>query len=452
MKDVKRAIQAGCDHAPGAEDPACDACRARALAAGIWREERDRDEAGAREAAERALLARWPPAPRRWVGNVVAACAVAAVGMLAVDLGMRRAATGESPAVASGSAQVDASPGAGIASASARTSAPGVVPAGSGARPHAPAVVAAAECRRCAWQVPAAPGVALPQGERVDVPAGEHLLLGWAIDRGLVDPGEGVDVDGPADVRLDAGDGGGDAQTALVVERGRAHVRAKTERAVGGALGTSWGADAEWTIEQRPDRMRVAVAQGEVFLSRAGEAPVVVGSGRTVDVLRDGRTVDAADTGGEPTGATASVLAAGPSPMAAATPVNAAPGGDAAGDRASFLQAELDLKAGRVDKARDRLEPLLRSHDAPLAGDAAYVLAQAAATPAARADVLARYLATDPPDPYRSQATAERARALCEAGDPAAARALLAHVGGGDLPTVTRGAVARARACLAPSP
>jgi hypothetical protein len=309
--------------------------------------------------------------------------------------------------------------------------------------------VAAAECRRCEWQVPAAPGAALPEGERVDVPVGEHLLLGWAIDRGLVDPGEGVDVDGPAHLRLDAGDGGGDAQTVLVVERGRAHVRARTERAVGGTLATLWGADAEWTIEQRPDRMRVAVAQGEVFLSRAGEAPVVVGSGRTVDVLRDGRTVDAVDTGSETAGVDAPVVAPVPPGGVAATSVNAEPDSDAVRDRASFQQAELYLKAGRIDKARERLEPLLRSRNAALAGDAAYVLAQAAGSPTARGEVLARYLATNPPDPYRTQATAERARALCEAGDVPAARALLDTVAGDSLPTVTRGALARARACLA---
>jgi hypothetical protein len=303
-------------------------------------------------------------------------------------------------------------------------------------------VVAAAECHRCAWQVQPAPGAPLPEGERVDVPAGEHLLVGWAIDRGLVDPGEGVDVDGPAHVRLDAGDGGGDSQALLVVEQGRARVRAKTERAVGSTLATLRGADAEWTIEQRADRMRVAVARGEVLLTRGGEAPVVVGSGRTVDVLLDGRAVDAVDA----------VDTAGAGEAARGRHGSGSAGAGTEPERASFLQAELDLKAGRVDRARERLEPLLRSHDAPLAGDAAYVLAQAAGGPAARGEVLARYLATHPPEPYRSQATAERARALCEAGDVPAARALLDTVAGDSLPTVTRGALARASACLAQAP
>jgi hypothetical protein len=265
-----------------------------------------------------------------------------------------------------------------------------------------------------------------------------------------VDPGEGVDVEGPANVRLDMGDAGGRAQPVLVVDRGRARVRTKAERAVAGTLATLWGADAEWTIEQRPDRMRVAVAQGEVFLTRAGETPVIVGSGRTVDVLLDGRTVDAAGTGSGTAGAAAPVVVAAGGDPARERHVAASAGAGPEPERASFQQAELDLKAGRVDKARARLEQLLRSHDAPLAGDAAYVLAQATDSPAARAEVLARYLATGPPEPYRTQATAERARALCEAGDLTAAGALLDAVGQASLPTVTRGAVARARACVGP--
>jgi hypothetical protein len=283
------------------------------------------------------------------------------------------------------------------------------------------------------------------------VPAGEHLLLGWAIDRGLVDPGEGVDVEGPANVRLDTGDAGGRAQPVLVVDRGRARVRAKAERAVAGTLATLWGADAEWTIEQRPDRMRVAVAQGDVFLTRAGETPVVVGAGRAVDVLLDGRTVDAVDTGSEPAVVPPPVVAAAGGDAARGRHVSGPAGVGPESERASFQQAELDLKAGRVGKARERLEPLLRSHDAPLAGDAAYVLAQAAESPAARAEVLARYLGTDPPEPYRTQATAERALALCEAGELAAGRALLDAVHGDSLPPVTRGAVARAKACVTPA-
>jgi hypothetical protein len=368
------------------------------------------------------------------------------VGLLAMGLGMQRAATGASPGTMSATAPFATPSGPGLASASASPSAPAVAASSSG-RARAPAVVAAAECRRCTWQLATAPGAPLPEGERVDVPAGEHLLLGWAIDRGLVDPGESVDVEGPANVRLDTGDAGGRAQPVLVVERGRARVRAKAERAVAGTLATLWGADAEWTIEQRPDRLRLAVAQGEVFLTRAGETPVVVGSGRAVDVLLDGRTVDVVEASNEAAGLPAPVIAAASGDAARQRRVS--PGAGAESERASFQQAELDLKAGRVARARERLEPLLRSHDAPLAGDAAYVLAQAADSPVARAEVLARYLASDPPEPYRTQATAERARALCEAGDLAAARALLDAVVEASLPTVTRGAVARAKGCLA---
>jgi hypothetical protein len=287
---------------------------------------------------------------------------------------------------------------------------------------------------------PAAPGTALPVGERVDVPHGDRLQVGWAVDRGLVDPAEGVEVTGPAQARVEARGAGGETAVVLVVAHGRAFARARNERAVAGAFATLRGQDAEWTVDQRADRLRVVVERGEVWLERSIEAPMRLAPGTTVDVLPDGSVRDLA---------AASQRAAATSPAAWAPPVASAAGDPRAVDRASFLEAELALRAGNRDGARERLEALLRSSDAALAGDAAFLLARSTDAAAERADVLARYLRANPPEPYRAQARAERATALCEAGRVAEARALLDASGDAQPLDVTRGALASARACVA---
>jgi hypothetical protein len=279
--------------------------------------------------------------------------------------------------------------------------------------------------------------------------------VGWAIDRTLVDPGEGIDVKGPAQLRIEGGGAGVDAGVLLVVTRGQAHVRTKGEHALAGAFATLRGQDADWTLEQRADRMRVVVRLGDVLLSRSGEAPLRLASGAAVDVLADGRVVDVGETTQSSAVAARAPSAVAPAPgadrpaLAGATPDGAPPLSDVhARERASFLDGELELKAGRVEAARERLETLMRSSDPALAGDAAFLLARSSAGAAERAGVLARYLQSNPPQPYRAQATAERATALCESGRVAEARALLDGTGDAEPPEVTRQALAGARECL----
>jgi hypothetical protein len=445
-----------CDHAAGAEDASCEACRlrarARSIAADVWRDDVGQEDAARRETAERELLARWPPPPRRLPAQLATGLAVGAVLLVALDLGLRGAAPKSAATTATAAASTSTT-GRGE-SAAVRAPGPAMSAApepASQARPSATAVVAVAGCARCTWQAPVAPGATLGAGERVDVPRGERLLMGWAVEQGLVDPAEGIEVTGPAQVRIEP--------QGPVVTQGQARARTRSERSLAGVFATLRGADAEWTLEQRADRMRVAVVRGEVWLAHAGDAQVRLASGDAVDVLPDGCVVGpgeappriaaaSAPPSGRPRAPSepapaASVAAAAPDPAA-----NSA--ADArARDRASFLEAELELKAGHSEGARERLEALLRSSDAPLAGDAAFLLARSASGPAERADVLARYLRTDPPEPYRAQATAERAAALCEAGNVAEARELLDAAGASPSPDVAGRTLAIARACVA---
>jgi hypothetical protein len=487
---MKATTDVRCDHAAGAEDAACEACRLRAragsLAAGIWREDVARDDVSRREAAERELAARWPPPPRRLGTYLATGLALAAVLLAALDLGLRRGAPNAATSASAGAgagvgagagagagAGVGAGAGAGVgvgvgvgagAGAGAGRSAPVAAspPAGPAdaqpllrGRRSAPDVVPVADCRRCTWVAAPEPGAPLRAGDRVDVPRGERLLMGWAMDRGLVDPAEAVEVIGPAQVRLEAHGTGGDAGVVPVLAQGQARARTRGEHAVAGAFATLDGSDAEWTLEQRADRMRVVVIRGEVSLAHAGEAPLRLASGDTVDVLPDGHVTRAGEAAGPRIAAAAPRPAAKrsgppaePSPSPRPDPAEAAVERRAR-DRATFLQAELDLNAGRVDGARQRLEELLRSSDAPLAGDAAFLLARSAGSASERADVLARYLGTNPPDPYRAQATAERAAALCESGSVAEARALLDSAEASPAPDVARTTLATARACVA---
>jgi hypothetical protein len=117
---------------------------------------------------------------------------------------------------------------------------------------------------------------------------------------------------------------------------------------------------------------------------------------------------------------------------------------DALRERASFSLAELELARGAKDDARARLESLLASADASLGADAAFLEARAAESPRARADVIARYLANDPPSPYRERAVVDQALALLDAGDVSGARARAAALRvRGHLPDVAAVALER---------
>jgi hypothetical protein len=106
-------------------------------------------------------------------------------------------------------------------------------------------------------------------------------------------------------------------------------------------------------------------------------------------------------------------------------------------ERASFSVAELELARGAKVQARKRLEGVRATADASLGADVVFLEARVADSPRARAAVIARYLATDPPSPYRERAMADEGLALLDAGDLAGARASAAALRArGHLPDV----------------
>jgi hypothetical protein len=112
-------------------------------------------------------------------------------------------------------------------------------------------------------------------------------------------------------------------------------------------------------------------------------------------------------------------------------------------ERACFALAELELARGATAAGRARLAQLRRSADDALVADAVFLEARAAASPRERADLYARYLAGDPPSPYRERAAVDEARALLDAGDIAGARARVAGLRAGSrLPDVAAVALA----------
>jgi hypothetical protein len=113
-------------------------------------------------------------------------------------------------------------------------------------------------------------------------------------------------------------------------------------------------------------------------------------------------------------------------------------------ERASFALAEVELARGAKDDARTRLESLLTAGDSSIAADAAFLEARAADSPRDRAAIIARYLADDPPSPYRERAMVDEGLALLEAGDRAGARARAAALRArGALPDVVAVALER---------
>jgi hypothetical protein len=110
-------------------------------------------------------------------------------------------------------------------------------------------------------------------------------------------------------------------------------------------------------------------------------------------------------------------------------------------DRASLSLAELELARGEVIAGRERLASLAASTDPALAADAVFLDARASSV-AERVEVYERYLATQPPSPFREEAMVERARALILHGDAAGARACVDELHKGpQLPSIVRASV-----------
>jgi hypothetical protein len=119
-------------------------------------------------------------------------------------------------------------------------------------------------------------------------------------------------------------------------------------------------------------------------------------------------------------------------------------------ERAAFALAEIELARGETDEGRRRLEALMGSADAELAADAVFLEARTSASPAERALLYARFLASGPPSPYRERAAVDEAAALLDAGDVEGARARAAALRAkGHLPGIASEALERLERALA---
>lgn len=395
---------------------------------------RDDDE-HMREASELRLARAWPrprmPAPRAFAFGAAAAFAVAA--LLFVVFGRSRSA--------------DVAPATAFANAAPSTSAP--APSAVEAPPvdRRPArVVATAACKECKLEAGSV------VSERVVVPAGARLSLGFAFDDGLVDPASGVDLVGPAAATSNA-------DAIVIIERGTVRVRAPRNVVVMVPGGKVSASNAVYSV-RIDDRgvARIDVEKGRVAVTKRDASEVVVPAGGATFELaeRPAPIPPAGAASPSPAGSigatTADELLAN-AKQAAPRHGNAvaeemlddarvrARQGDASGRseleqlaaskdarvarRASFTLAELDLAAGAKDKARARLDELVACPESALGADAATLLARSYGTPAERAEVWRRYLATAPPSPYFERALLDRAEALLDAGRSADAKRIL---------------------------
>lgn len=411
-----------------------------ARARSAWDAAKRDDDENMREASELRLARAWPKpriAPARaFAFGAAAAFAVAAVLFLVFD--RRR--------------PPEAAPAASVVPAVSSPALPSPSAAPSIAEPPAPRkparVVATAACKECRLEAGAV------VSERIVVPAGAHLSLGFAFDDGLVDPSSGVDLVGPAAASATA-----NADAVVTIERGVVRVRAPRNVVVmvpGGRLSAS---NAVYTV-RIDDRgvARIDVEKGRVAVTKRDASEVVVPAGGATYELADRTTpiVPMAPSVGPSSASSASMTADDVLASAKQAPARHGTGvaeemlndarvrarqGDASGRseleqlasskdarvarRASFTLAEIDLAAGAKDQARARLDELVTCPEAALGADAAMLLARSHGTAADRAEVWRRYLATHPPSPYFERGLLERADALLDGGRAAEAKTIL---------------------------
>lgn len=397
-----------------------------------WNAAKRDDDENMREASELRLARAWPRpriAPTRaFAFGAAAAFAVAVV--LFLVLGRSRA-----PALAPAAAVV---PAASSPEAPLPSAAPPAEPA---VERKVARVVATSGCKECRVEAGAV------VSERVVVPAGAHLTLGFAFDDGLVDPASGVDLVGPA-----AATSGADAT--VTIERGLVRVRAPRSVVIKVPGGKVTAQNAVYTIRiDERGLARVEVEKGRVAVTKkdASEVVVPVGGATSFELAGHAERPAIAPTASANAATTPDdVLTSAKDPPRQGGPVAEdmlndarvrARQGDATGRsqleqlatskdarvarRASFTLAELDLASGAKDKARARLDELVVGPEASLGADAATLLARSYPTAAERADVWRRYLATSPPSPYAERAQLERADALLDAGRAAEAKRIL---------------------------
>jgi hypothetical protein len=371
----------------------------------VWRAAMERDDAFAAVARQRRLAHRFASqsdgaAPSRAIAwHAVAMGALIAVGGWAVR-GPAPAGVAPVGADAAGVAPVgaDAAVVAPVAAGAAGVSRAAQTPPASEAPPALVALAPCFGCTRAGSEASGtAPGERLVPGERVRVPRGSTLILCFGIGAGA---GSELEVSGPA--------------TVIVTSSGTVAVEPvepvawpggpRTESVpVPDGRGESSSTPAEWDVQWR-------AAQAAL---RAGER------------------------------------AAAERRLRALLALPSVP--PAVGEQASFALAELELARGAKDgDAESRLEVLRGSADAALAADAVFLEAQAAGSPRERAALYARYVATDPPTPYRERAVVDEGLALLEAGDAEGARARVAALRArGAVPRVVAEPLARLERALA---
>lgn len=436
----ERLAQASAD--AGRERDELVLARARARAKSAWAASQRDDDLTLRTASEERLIAAWPrprvlPLRAFALGAAAAAC-VAAVSFVALRGGSGLTNPGDGAAVV---------PGAGPSSAVA------VAPSA----PRVTAVVFAAACPECRVTIGAREGAVVPGltlgVERVSVPRGARLTLGFALPGALVDPTSGVDLEGPAVASAP------DDET-LSLERGSARFRGLRDVAlsVPGARVVAEGATFTVSIDAR-GIARIAVEKGHLVVTPLAN-PKQPGAGVSVDaggsfevaVNQAAQAPPSAHTTGTapmaPTAPTAPTATSAAS-AGAVDPVASARtrfhDGDAAAARtqlealshskdagvarrASFTLAEIEMAGGERDRGRARLTELVSCPDVRLAADAATLLAHSERSAAARAESWARYLATSPPSAYRELALLERAEALFDAGRPREANEIIVEL------------------------
>jgi hypothetical protein len=393
-----------------------------------------------REASELRLAREWPKprmAPARaFTFGAAAAFAVAALRFHFFG----RAAPNPTAAAAVAPATPAPTPPAPVSAT------PAIAEAPSDRKPAR--VVATSGCKECRVETGAI------VAERVVVPAGSRLTLGFAFDDGLVDPASGVDLVGPATATS-----GADAT--VTIERGLVRVRAPRSVVVLVPGGKVTASNAVYTI-RIDDRgvARVDVEKGRVAVTKRDASEVVIppGSATSFELAAHADTAPAPAVAPLPTASSAATSGATAEDVLASAKQPAKHGnavaeevlndarvrarqGDASGRseleqlagskdgrvarRASFTLAELDLASGAKDKARARLDDLIVGPESALGADAATLLARSHGAPRERAEIWRRYIATAPPSPYFERALLERADALLDAGRTAEAKKIL---------------------------
>ncbi len=315
----------------------------------------------------------------------------------------------------------------------------------------------------------------------MSVPSGSHVMLGFAIGIGAVDPDGSAELVGPASATA--------TDTSLTVQRGMVRMRGlrNVTVIVPGARVEPNGSTCTVNVDDA-GVARLDVQAGRAMIVGRNGGVVTVESGGTMQLDPDGSfrvpqpapSAVPAKAASEEEPVRKGTLSATPAAAAGSdmrealtTPIPSKPstavavssGGGTAGQlpgspdealsaartrmrngeaaaaradleklaastdarvarRASFTLAEMDLAAGDHGRARTRLDALVVCPEPALGADAATLLARTLAAPE-RAAMWKRYLTTNPPRPYFERALLDRAEALLDSGRGAEARAFL---------------------------